>query len=451
MKGLRIALAIPAGLLLSAIVMRAFDARVPAGLAVDLAQPVPVATNWNAFGAVQLGALFAGTLLGAAAYLRIVRRGAAAAGLRTPIAVAGIASLALLAAWCVPVIFSSDAYAYATYGELARLGGNPYAHLPLPGGSALFDATIVQWGNPPPACVYGLPFVWIAAAIVGAFAPLGVAAQLDGLRILSASALVGSCFLAYAAYSGDWARRLTAAATIALNPATIWCAVEGHNDALAVAVALAGLTLARRGRPGIGAAVAALAGAIKLPGILAAVPPALASRRARLGGALGALAALAFSAPLIANLASGLAPHARYAPQVSLQAFVKTSAAFFLPDPRASIVAWGFAAAAAAACAVFAIPMLRRGCAEGWTYLALGGWVLVPNPYPWYGVWLLAVAAFAPGTRGAAVLLGLSLTALLRYIPDAVATPGPSVSIGLSLLALAPFAALVRWRPGRLL
>ena len=73
--------------------------------------------------------------------------------------------------------------------------------------------------------------------------------------------------------------------------------------------------------------------------------------------------------------------------------------------------------------------------------------MLVPNPYPWYGVWLLAVAAFAPGTRGAAVLLGLSLTALLRYIPDAVATPGPSVSIGLSLLALAPFAALVRWRP----
>ena len=268
-------------------------------------------------GAVQLGALFAGTLLGAAAYLRIVRRGAAAAGLRTPIAVAGIASLALLAAWCVPVMFSSDAYAYATYGELARLGGNPYAHLPLPGGSALFDATIVQWGNPPPACVYGLPFVWIAAAIVGAFAPLGVAAQLDGLRILSASALVGSCFLAYAAYSGDWARRLTAAATIALNPATIWCAVEGHNDALAVAVALAGLTLARRGRPGIGAAVAGLAGAIKLPGILAAVPPALASRRARLGGALGALAALAFSAPLIANLASGLAPHARYAPSLA--------------------------------------------------------------------------------------------------------------------------------------
>ncbi|HEY1654886.1 MAG TPA: hypothetical protein VGF86_07230, partial [Candidatus Tumulicola sp.] len=78
-------------------------------------------------------------------------------------------------------------------------------------------------------------------------------------------------------------------------------------------------------------------------------------------------------------------------------------------------------------------------------------WLLVPNPYPWYGIWLLAVAAYAPGTRAAAVAIGLSLTALLRYVPDAVATPGPLVAIGLSIAALVPFAALLRPRAAHLL
>ena len=82
---------------------------------------------------------------------------------------------------------------------------------------------------------------------------------------------------------------------------------------------------------------------------------------------------------------------------------------------------------AAAALAWVAVRRLRRGEREGWLYLALGGWLLLPNPYPWYGLWLAAVAAFAPGTRAAAALLALTLASLLRYLPDAVypGTPAP--------------------------
>ena len=91
------------------------------------------------------------------------------------------------------------------------------------------------------------------------------------------------------------------------------------------------------------------------------------------------------------------------------------------------------AACAAAALGWAAFRRLRSGEREGWLYLALAGWLLLPNPYPWYGIWLAALAAFAPGTRAAAVLLALSLASLLRYVPDAVypGTPGPIAWLGL--------------------
>jgi hypothetical protein len=80
---------------------------------------------------------------------------------------------------------------------------------------------------------------------------------------------------------------------------------------------------------------------------------------------------------------------------------------------------------------------------EGWVYLALALWVLVPNPYPWYGLWLVAAAALAPGTRVANASLLLSLTSLLRYAPDAIAAPNEPTAVALGILAILPFA-LVR-------
>lgn len=453
MKTLRIALAIPSALLLAAIGMRALVVHAPATLIVDLVQPLAVVTNWGAFGAAQLAMLAAGLTAGTFAYLRIVapREGRAAIRFGSPLTVAALVALALLCAWCVPAIFSSDVYAYAAYGELARLGANPYGHALLPHGDALFDAAIVQWGNPPPACVYGPVFVWLAAAVVGLAAPFGTAIQLDGLRVLSSAALAACSLLAYRAYPGDRNARLTAAATIGLNPVALWCAAEGHNDALAVAVALTGFALARRGLFGFGAAVAALSGSIKLPGLAAAIPLALTSGRAAAGAAAGLLATVAISAPLFESLATGLAPHGRYAPQASFAGVVNPLARLLLPSGGAEALTWTIAALAAVACAAPGIELLRRRQPEGWTYLALAGWLLVPNPYPWYVLWLLAVAAVAPGTRGATALLWLSLASLARYVPDAIGAPGPAGSVALSVAATLPFLALMRRPRARLL
>lgn len=447
-----IALAIPASMLLAAIAMLALRSHAPPDVAAGYFEPLPVATNWHAFGALQLGVLFGALAVASAAYVRIVWFSRPeAAGLRSPLGIAAIVALALLCASCVPLLFSSDVYAYAAYGELARLGADPYAHRVLPPGDALFAAAIVQWGNPPPACVYGLPFVWLARAAVAAFAPFGTVVQLNALRAIAAAALPAAGALAYAAYPGTRTQRLIASATIALNPVAIWCAAEGHNDALAVAVALGGYALARR-RPGwAGAGLAALAGAIKLPGLLAAVPIARTHRRAAIGAVAGAAIALALSIPLLSAVATGLAPHARYAPEASLQAVVKTVVSGFVREPEASALTWAAAAIAAAGLLMPTLRRLRNGSAEGWAYAALAGWLLVPNPYPWYGTWLLAVAAAAPGSAAAGVLVGLSFSSFLRYVPDTVSAPGPAGAVALGVAALLPYALLVRTRRAPLL
>ncbi len=425
--------------------MRLLLPYAPARFTGDLAQPIPVVTNWNTFGAAMLCIFLAGLALATAVYAR-TRDLAASATAGSPMAIAGVAALSLACAWSLPISFSSDVYAYAAYGELARLGADPYVHALLPSGNPIFDAAVVQWGNPPPTCVYGPPFVWIAAAIVGLTAPFGTVFALYGLRVLSSCSLVFCTLLAYAAYRGRRSERLMAAATVGLNPVVLWCAAEGHNDTLALAIALAGFACARRGFAGAGAFVAACSGAIKLPGIVAALPLILGNRRAWAGAAAGILVTLAVSVPIFAGVMAHVAPHARYAPEASFQAIVYSLAQPVLSDREvATIVAWSVAAAASIGCALAAVPMLRRRAPEGWTYLASAGWLLVPNPYPWYAVWLVAIAAAAPGTRGATVLLALGFASVLRYVPDAVAVPGPPAAALLGVAATLPLL----WLAGR--
>lgn len=427
MNAARYAAIVAAALAAGTLAARALLRFAPAATANAFAQPLPVATDWNAFGALLLLALALSVAVAGWAYFRVLA--ALRDGDDLPLAaIAGIAALALCAAAFAPVLYSSDVYAYAAYGEMARTGIAPYSHVPLPAGNAVFDAAIWQWGNPPPLCVYGPAFVAAAAGTLALFAPLGTLAQLDGLRALACVAFLLCVLAAYAAYPGDERARRLAAATIGLNPVALWCAAEGHNDALALAVALAGFALLRRGSPALGAAVAGLSGAFKAPGLAAAIPLLFTSNRARIGALAGIAGAVALSYPLLYAAATDLAPGGHYAPQASLQAIFA-----FVPAlaPLVAIAACAWLARAGAV-------RLRRGENEGWIYLALAAWVLVPNPYPWYGLWLVAAAAVAPGTRAASAALLLSLTSLLRYAPDAVAAPNEPVAVLLGLVAVAP-------------
>ncbi|HKE38193.1 MAG TPA: hypothetical protein VKB39_12200, partial [Candidatus Baltobacteraceae bacterium] len=333
---------------------------------------------------------------------------------------------------------------YATYGELARLGANPYGHAPLPAGDPIFQAAIWQWGNPIPVCVYGPIFVGIAQAIVTALGAFGTAMQLDGLRAVAVLSLLSCVPLAFAAYPGTTFARSVAAFTIGLNPVAIWCAVEGHNDAIALAVVLAGLALARNGQPLAGAAVAALAGTVKIPGILGAVAGSMTGGRARIGALLGTITALVLSIPLLRAVTTELAPQGRFAPEASLEALVKPLAFTVVHDDAAATVLTALVAAVAAlACVTRGVARLRDGRTEGWISFALGAWLLIPNPYPWYSLWLLPLAAAAPNTRPAGVAIWLSLFSVLRYIPDAVGAPAPPAAAILGAVATLPYLALL--------
>jgi hypothetical protein len=400
------------------------------GVVLSASQPLVVVTSAGQHGALLLGLLILSIAAAGVAYwwaLQHAKRISLAA-------VMAITAVAIVAAWCVPVLFSSDVYAYAAYGELARIGLDPYLHPAQTGNDALLRDATWQWSGSFPVCVYGPAFVALAQLVVAALAPFGTAAQLEGIRAIASVAFLLCVPLAHAAFSGDAQVRVRAAATIGLNPVAIWCAAEGHNDALALAFVFAGFAVVRVGRAGIGAAIVGLSALIKSPAAGGAIALALYDRRARVGAMVGLAAAATLSFPLVRAIATQLAPHGQYAPQASLQAVFA---------PLGPFVALGIALVASAALAIRGVALLRRTRNEGWVCLTLAGWVLVPNPYPWYSLWLIAVAAIAPRTRPGAVAILLSFTSLLRYVPDAVGTPSTPLSVALGALATLPLLGLL--------
>jgi hypothetical protein len=443
----RAASAMVACVTLAAIAMRLALPHAPAGVHLQLTQPLAVLTDAGAFGALQLSVLAIGLAGATAAYLILMREISKREAFDSrAVRLAALAAIGVAAAcWLVPVAFSSDVYAYAAYGAAALRGADPFARLVLSGSDQITTAARIQWGAAVPACVYGWGFVATAAAVMWLTASLGLAAQLDGLRLTSSVAALACGALAYAAFPGDRITRFRSAILIGCNPVTVWCAVEGHNDAWAAAVGLAGCALARR-QPRLGAFIAGAAGAFKLP---AAAAGAFETIR-RPDVWLAALAGIAVSAaamwPVAAHWASGSNVHGAYAPQTSLQGL-----AFNLLVPTTGYEAARTAAIALASCAAIALGVvaawrLRHGEREGWVLLALAAWLLVPNPYPWYGLWLSLAAAIMPGSRAATVVVLTITASLVRYAPDAAGAPAVWISAMLSAIAIIPYALLIRVR-----
>ncbi len=413
-KAFGIALAFAAG----AIASRSLLHILPSRYAFDLAQPLVVATNWNRYGSIFWLTLAAVIAIAFIPYI---------AQLRAPLSLSGTlaaSALALGAAFFWLPLMSSDVYAYAAYGEMARLGLNPYVyHLPL--NDALVQAANWQWRPVRvPVCVYGPAFVLVAQAVVTALHEAGIAAVLDGFRLLSCAALLLCGYLAYV-IGGN-----RAAAFIACNPVALFVAIEGHNDTLMVAVVLAGVALMRR-TPAIGAALVASAAGIKLSAVAAPVGiavNAILERRNASAVVLGSIAGLALvlsgSRGMIEAARFQVAPHGHYLPLASVQALG-------LPIAALALVAVLFRARRAQ----FGI--------DRWCTIALAAWIAIPNPYPWYALWLLPLGAFARDRRLATTVLTVTSAALLRYLPDATALPSPLLSFGYGAIALSAFAPLV--------
>ncbi len=401
-----LALAFPAG----AAVATAVAARAPVSLRGAFAQPLPVVDAWGAYGG-DCFAVIAATIAFATVALAVLIRTAPSAGYRRAGAfvtlVAAVAT-AGCAAW--PFVFSSDTYAYAAYGELAARGLDPFVVPAAALRGPAVDAARVQWHGPFPACVYGPAFVALAR---GAWTATGgdAAATIRLLRALAILAFLASIPLVAAALSGVAPRRRFAlTCAYGLNPIALWSAAEGHNDTFVLAIAAAAAVAVRSGSAFAGGAALGLSALVKAPGaVLAAAFGAQASLVLRLprvaaGAACGLAVAVPFVAPPLLAAAGRAGAHGHYAPAASLQALTG-------PVP---------ALALAAAAAVFgAVRSIRDRERDGVAWLGLAIVAALPNPYPWYGLWLAPLALAAAPSPAAAALYGATIFSCLRYLPDA--------------------------------
>jgi hypothetical protein len=415
-------IAIPVTFALGTILSRIMLAHTPGRFATDLAQPIPVATNWSMFGLLLWIVL--ATTIGVVAFV-CAREYAR----ETPAALSAIVVVCAVTL-CIGIfwlpLFSSDVYAYAAYGAMADIGLNPYVHHLLP-HEEVFRAALWQWSGNLPVCVYGEGFVLVAQGIVHLSHIVGV--QLGLFRILACFCLVACTILAYAIAGDDKAARRRAALFIGCNPFALWAAIEGHNDVLAIAVIFVGFALLRYARA-LGTAIVTLAALVKLPALASALALSITSLRTRtdskrtIAGLFAGLCVVALaSTTFISGILTDFAPNTHYVPLASVQSL-------------------GIPIALAASILVALRWLAFTHEIERWTIVAFALWIAIPNPYPWYALWIVALGAFSRDHRITTTVFTVSGASLLRYIPDAAAVPTGLESTALGLLALAAFAPL---------
>jgi alpha-1,6-mannosyltransferase len=177
--------------------------------------------------------------------------------------------VAVMALWIVPLVvapplFSRDSYSYAAQGEMMSHNISPYHYGPGVLGAAPSVALVDHlWLNTP--VPYGPLFMETDGVLTSASAHH----ELVDLVLLRLLALVGVGLMALSipVLARSFGRDPSYAFTIAvLNPVTILHLVGGaHNDALMLGLLVAGLAVARRGRPVAGIVLCALAASVKVP------------------------------------------------------------------------------------------------------------------------------------------------------------------------------------------
>jgi alpha-1,6-mannosyltransferase len=385
-----------------------------------------------------------------------------------------------------PPLISQDVFGYLGFARLGALHGlDPYAHVPAQAsGDPIYP--FVGWPHQHPP--YGPLFTLLSYA----FAPLGLAGGIWGLKLLAAIASLAAIWLTARAAARMGLSARAAAAFVGLNPVLLELAVGGdHNDtlvlllvscALAFTAASACLRSAAggprpsawragpagaAGSPRPRAAVVALATAVGLkvsagvvlPFLVLSPAPAGArlERRQRVGLLVTALCALALVAA-VGLLAFGahvlgfLGALHEEQQMVSLHSIPAETARLFALH---GVPAWWRALFIGAFVVAMLVALWRtvrgadwRTCA-GWATLALvvcTAWLL-----PWYAIWPLPLAALSRSRSLRAATLVLCTYALMIHLPLAEPllnpphhSPATQASAG-ARQALAPPSA----QPGR--
>jgi Glycosyltransferase family 87 len=313
-----------------------------------------------------------------------------------------------------PTLLSTDVWTYWEYGRIAAVqGGDPYVDPPseFPDDPAYGHAG-ADWRDT--TSVYGPAFTLLTegvALVSGSSAD--VAAWI--FKALAAAAML-ACVLLASALARD---RPFAAALVGWNPLfAVHFAGGGHNDALLVALTLAALALAARGRKEAAGAAWALAVLLKWVPLVFLALRAVAARAS--GRRVGHVGFAAVTVVLLAlatwrygfDWLRSFGPLARNAEEQSSYALPHRLEQLGVPHDATLVLA--------TSALLLGLAWLAREAWRGRVRLGLAGCLLLattPWLTPWYAIWALPLAAADDDRRAQLVALAFCAYLLPQTIP----------------------------------
>jgi alpha-1,6-mannosyltransferase len=359
---------------------------------------------------------------------------------RIILGVAAVAAFMRVAIMFAPPYLSSDIYRYVWDGRVEGAGFNPYAYPPSdPRLDRLRDSDIFpQIGSPYAPTIYPpvAEAIFLAVtrvsesvmAVKAAMVAFEVIAFVLLVRLLAAEGLATARVIVYA-----W------------HPLPLWeFAGSGHIDAALIALCVAALWAARRGRDGVTGLFLAGATLTKLyPAILL---PALYRRWGWKMPTIFAAAIVVAYLPFVAVGSRVLGFLPGYAAQ---EGFDANGGGFYLlgllrhfpPLAALSVPAYAIGGlttlAALGASFVFARDTVGRTFAAA-AVLATAFIVVVSPHYPWYFAWLIVFACFIRSFA----LLWLTNACLLLYLIEGYVFVQSEQRFAIESVIYGPFAAL---------
>ena len=352
-----------------------------------------------------------------------------------------------------PPLYSRDVYSYVAQGMMVNADIDPYRNGPAAIGGELASNVSPIWQYA--AAPYGPTFLG-AAAFVTFFTGGSIVAGIIGMRLVMIASVVVLAKTVPALAEKYNVNPSVALWLGVLNPLVLAHLVSGiHNDAMMMALLMAGMLLAVRRRPMVAAVLIALAALVKAPAAVAIlfIAPAMARElrgRYPLARGLAIVSGIAIGTAVIFTAAMGtwygwvgaLRGTAKARNGLSLSTDLgwlldQTMKALGLPAPIDPIEAMrGVGALAALAVLGWVLLRFRGRPLFGLGVVLSAVVILGPAVHPWYVLW--GVIALAAATRDPRIIKAIVVVSVLLAFYPMPAGGGPTASVvfgGLGVLA----------------